>query len=44
MHLRVLTYTQPALVHVHGKGRDEAKAQIMAESPSIGVAAQVPSH
>lgn len=44
MHLTGLTHTQPALVHVHSEGGDEAKAQIMAEGPSIGVAAQVPTH
>lgn len=44
MHLTVLTHTQPALVHVHCEGGDEAEAQIMAKGPSIGVAAQVPTH
>lgn len=44
MHLTVLTHTQPALVHVHSEGSDETQAQIMAEGPGIGVAAQVPTH
>lgn len=31
-------------MHVHSKGSDEPQAQVMAESPSVAVAAEVPSH
>ncbi len=39
-----LTHTQPTLVHVHSKGRDETKAQVMAEGPGIAIAAEIPTH
>ena len=31
-------------MHVHGKGGDEAQAEVVAERPGIAVAAQVPAH
>lgn len=31
-------------MHVHSKGSDEAQTQVMAKSPSVAVAAEVPSH
>lgn len=40
----VLTQAQPALVHVHAEGGDEAQPQVVAQRPCVGAAAQVPAH
>lgn len=37
------TEAEPALVHVHGKGRDESEAEVVAQRPGVGVGAEVPA-
>lgn len=39
-----LTQTQPALVHVHTEGRDEAQTQVVTQRPGVGVGAEVPAN
>lgn len=38
------TEAEPALVHVHAEGGDEAEPEVVAERPGVGVGAKVPAN
>lgn len=38
------TQAEPALVHVHAEGGDEAEPQVVPQRPGVAVGAQVPAH